>query len=250
MGQLHLILFTLLWTAVWAAPLSRLPSLVELLAGLIPFVAFGLRVFAGFFVGVHPDDPVRLAVSPLLNWVAGETGMIPYSVVLDATVAIGLVWIAAAFDIPRKSRLATAWIMPAVALGSLASQALLGQPLERALAAHLSAPLLAAILAGCMAAVMAWTPSDIPLTLRRRTALVALATTPISATIGAAVLLFLGTLPVERNAAAVSAVSLATGVVAGAVAWLTCGLTRSRSRWLFAMAIGVAAGAAVAARPV
>lgn len=73
MGQVRLILFTLLWTIVWAAPVSR----VELLAGLLPFVAFGLRVFAGFFVGVPADDPVRLAVSPLLQWVAGESGVIP-----------------------------------------------------------------------------------------------------------------------------------------------------------------------------
>lgn len=77
MGQVHLILFTLLWTIVWAAPVTRLSSRVELLAGLLPFVAFGLRVFAGFFVGVPADDPVRLAVSPLLQWVAGESGVIP-----------------------------------------------------------------------------------------------------------------------------------------------------------------------------
>lgn len=41
---------------------------------------------------------------------------------------------------------------------------------------------------------------------------------------------------------------LATGAVAGLVAWAACGFTRPRSRWLFALAIGVAAGAAVAAR--
>jgi hypothetical protein len=147
MGQLHLILFTLLWTIVWVAPVPRLSSRVELLAGLLPFVAFGLRVFAGFFAGVPADDPVRVAVSPLLKWVAGDSGAIPYAVVLDATV----LW-------------------------------------------------------------------------------------------------FTGPLPVERQAAVASVVALATGVVAGLVAWLACGFTRTRSRWLFAMAVGVAAGAAVAAR--
>ena len=248
MGQLHLILFTLLWTIVWVAPVPRLSSRVELVAGLLPFVAFGLRVFAGFFVGVPANDPVHMAVSPLVKWVAGESGTIPYAVVLDATVAIGLVWFAVAFDIPRKSRVATAWIMPAVALGSLASVALIGRPLEQVLASRLPAALLAALLGGCIAAVIAWTPSDIPATLRRRAALVAGATTPTAAGIAAAVLWFTGPLPVERQAAVASVVALATGVVASLVAWLACGFTRSRSRWLFAMAVGVVAGAAVAAR--
>lgn len=248
MGQLHLILFTLVWTIVWVAPVPRLSSRVELLAGLLPFVAFGLRVFTGFFVGVPGDDPVRVAVSPLLSWVTGESGVIPYAVVLDTAVAIGLVWFAVAFDIPRKSRVATAWIMPAVALGSLASVALSGRPFEQVLAAHLPAALLAALLGGCIAAVITWTPSHIPATLRHRAALVAGATTSAAAGIGAAVLWFTGPLPIERQAAMASVLALATGVVAGLVAWLTCGFTRSRSRWLFAMAVGVAAGAAIAAR--
>lgn len=167
---------------------------------------------------------------------------------LDATVAIGLVWFAVAFEIPRKSRVATAWIMPAVALASLASVALTGRPLEQVLAAHLPAALLGALLGGCIAAVIAWTPGDIPATLRHRAAVVAGAATPAAAGIGTAVLWFTSPLPVERQAAVASVVSLATGVFAGLVAWLACGFTRSRSRWLFAMAVGVAAGAAVAAR--
>ncbi|MFM8435777.1 MAG: hypothetical protein ACKOBP_10640 [Planctomycetia bacterium] len=245
MGELHLILFTLLWTIVWVAPVPRLSPRVELVAGLIPFVAFGLRVFAGFFAGVPDTDPVRTAVGPLLNWVAGTAGAVPYAVVLDATVALGLVWFAAAFDIPRKSRIATAWIMPAVAIASLASQRLAGQPLERVLVSHLPTALLAGLLGAMIAAVLALTPSDIPNTLRRRAALVALAVTPLAAGLGAAVLGLLGTLPTERQAAAASIAALATGVVAGLVALLTCGFTRPRSRWLFAMAIGVAAGATV-----
>jgi hypothetical protein len=41
----RLLLFTTLWTAIWAAPLPKLSRRVELVAGLIPFVALGLRVF-------------------------------------------------------------------------------------------------------------------------------------------------------------------------------------------------------------
>jgi hypothetical protein len=40
--------------------------------------------------------------------------------VLDVTVAIGLVWFALNANIPRRWRLATIWVMPAVALASLA----------------------------------------------------------------------------------------------------------------------------------
>ena len=116
------------------------------------------------------------------------------------------------------------------------------------LAAQLPAAVLAALLGGCIAAVVAWTPSDVPAGVSRRAALVALVVTPIAAGIGAAVLGYLGPLTSERRAAAESVMALATGAVAALVAWYACGFTRPRSRWLFAMAIGVAAGAALAVR--
>jgi len=85
----QLLLFTLLWTAVWVAPLPQLGRRAELIVGLIPFVAFGLRVFAGFFVGVPDDDPVRSVVRPLLDWINGQNGFPRYAWVLDGTVALG-----------------------------------------------------------------------------------------------------------------------------------------------------------------
>jgi hypothetical protein len=45
---------------------------------------------------------------------------VPFQWVLDVTVAIGLVWFASIANIPRRWRLATIWVMPAVALASLA----------------------------------------------------------------------------------------------------------------------------------
>jgi hypothetical protein len=116
----RLLLFTTLWTAVWAAPLPKLSPRVELVAGLIPFAAFGLRVFASCFIGVPDDDPVRMAVAPVVDWVNGAAGGVPFQWVLDVTVAIGLVWFASIANIPRRWRLATIWVMPAVALASLA----------------------------------------------------------------------------------------------------------------------------------
>ena len=119
MESLRLVLFTTLWTAIWAAPLPKLSRRVELVAGLIPFTAFGLRVFGACFIGVPADDPVRIAVAPLVDWVNGVSGAVPFQWVLDVTVAIGLVWLASIAGIPRRFRLATLWVMPLVALVSL-----------------------------------------------------------------------------------------------------------------------------------
>jgi hypothetical protein len=120
MEPLRLLMFTTLWTAIWAAPLPKLSHGVELVAGLIPFAAFGLRVFGACFIGVPADDPVRMAVAPLVDWINGVYGLIPFQWMLDITVAIGLVWLASIANIPRRWRLATIWVMPAVALTSLA----------------------------------------------------------------------------------------------------------------------------------
>ncbi len=120
METLRLVCFTTLWTAIWAAPLPKLSRRVELVAGLIPFAAFGLRVFGACFIGVPADDPVRMAVAPLVDWINGVSGMVPFQWVLDITVAIGLVWFASIANISRQRRLATIWGMPAVALTSLA----------------------------------------------------------------------------------------------------------------------------------
>lgn len=133
METARLLLFTTLWTVIWAAPLPKLARRVELVAGLIPFAAFGLRVFAACFIGVPDDDPVKRVVAPLVDWVNGEAGAIPYQWVLDVTVAIGLVWFASIAGIPRRWRLATIWVMPAVALVSLASVRFAGLPIERLL---------------------------------------------------------------------------------------------------------------------
>ena len=119
METFRLLFFTTMWTAIWAAPLPQLSRRVELIAGLIPFAAFGLRVFAACFIGVPAEDPVRMAVAPLVDWVNGDSGGVPFQWVLDVTVAIGLVWLASIGNIPRRWRLATIWVMPTVAVASL-----------------------------------------------------------------------------------------------------------------------------------
>lgn len=241
----RLVLFTIVWTAIWGAPLPRLNKRAELVAGLIPFVAFGLRVFAGFFVGVPEDDPVRVAVSPLLDWINGRADFPLYAWVLDATVALGLVWLASAFDIPRRSRIATAWIMPAVAAGSWWSLWATGLPIERYLAAVVLAPLLGFAAGGSIGAVIRWTPSPIPVEIRRRAAIVAIVTVPLAVVAGLAGLRLAGNLPPEHASQAESIAALTAGCGAALSGLMLSRFERPRSRWLFAMAVGVAAGAVI-----
>jgi len=242
----RLILFTLVWTAVWVAPLPRLGNWAELVAGLVPFAAFGLRVFAGFFVGVPGDDSVRTAVGPLLNWINGRAGFPTYAWVLDTTIALGLVWLASAFDIPRRSRIATAWIMPVVAVLALVSLRVYGLPIERFLAVSIPAPLLGLAAGGAVGAVIRWTPSPIPEDLRRRAAVLAILTVPVLVVVGMEALRLISGLPPEHASQAESIVALVSGASAGLVGWAWGGFERPRSRVLFAMAVGVSVGAVVA----
>ncbi len=61
-----------------------------------------------------------MTVAPLVDWINGGSGLVPFQWVLDVTVAIGLVWFASIANIPRRWRLATIWVMPTVALARLA----------------------------------------------------------------------------------------------------------------------------------
>lgn len=244
--ELRLALFAVVWTAAWWLPPPRLARRAELAAGLVPFAAFGLRVFAGFFVGVPDDDPVRSAVRPLLDWVGGRCGFPPYAWVLDATVALGLVWFAAAFGIPRESRQATAWIIPLVAILAVATERLSGLPLERWLAATLPPVVAGAVVGGLLAAAIRWTPGPIAVAGRRRAAAVALLAVPAFVAAGGVALGLVAGLPPGQVAQGQSIVALVTGAAAALVAWSRGGFERPRSRFLFAMAVGVAAGGVVA----
>lgn len=241
----RLMLFTVIWTAVWIAPLPQIGRGAELIAGLVPFAAFGLRVFAGFFVGVPEDDRVRSLVRPLLDWVDGRAGFPPYAWVLDATVALGLVWFASAFEIPRRARIATAWILPVVAAFAWASVGMSGMPIERLLAKTMPAVVLACGVGGSLGAVIRWTPSPIPDELRRRAAIVAILTVPAWVAAGIGALRFTSGLPSEHASQAESIMALVAGAGAAITGWRLGGFVRTRSQFAFAMALGVAAGAVV-----
>ena len=242
----RLILFTLIWTAIWVAPLPRLGGWAELVAGLVPFTAFGLRVFSGFFVGVPEDDPVRSFVGPLLDWINGRTGLPPYAWILDGTVTLGLVWLASAFDIPRRSRIATAWIMPVVAVLACWSLWATGLPIERLFAESIPGPFLGLAAGSAIGAVIRWTPSSIPDDLRRRAAVVAILTVPAVVAGGTGAFRLIFSLPPEHVSQAESIVALVAGASAGVIGLGWGGFVRPRSRFLFAMSVGVAAGAVVA----
>lgn len=246
METARLLLFVTLWTVIWAAPLPRLSRRGELAAGLIPFVAFGLRVFAGFFVGVPADDPMRIAVRPVLDWVNDTSHALPYQWVLDGTVAIGLIWLTSAFDIPRVSRLATIWIMPVVAIASIASVQLTGLPLERVQVARIPAPLVGLAAGGIIGGIIAWTPGPLEPLLRRKAACAAIVIAPLATAIGGMLLGFSTTRAGGEASAVESVIALATGSTAGVAALLIVRFQSLRSRLLFALAVGVAVGAIVA----
>jgi hypothetical protein len=165
---------------------------------------------------------------------------------LDATIALGLVWLASAFDISRRSRIATVWIMPAVAVLALVSLGVYGVPIERFLAASIPAPCLGLVAGSAIGAVIRWTPSTIPEDLRRRAAVVAILTVPALVVVGTGALRLIARLPPEHTSQSESIVALVSGASAGLTGWAWGGLERPRSRFLFAMAVGVAAGAVVA----
>jgi hypothetical protein len=96
---------------------------------------------------------------------------------------------------------------------------------------------------GLIAAVIWLTPGPIAASIRGRAAIVAAVTVPLA--VAAAECLG----PTPRTAATASSLSLAAGAAAGLVAWWLGGFQRPRSRLFFAMAVGVAVGSIVAAKP-
>jgi len=182
----------------------------------------------------------------MLDWINGRAGFPPYAWVLDATIALGLVWLASAFNIPRRSRIATVAIMPAVAVLALVSLGVYGLPIERFLATSIPGPFLGLVAGSAIGAVIRWTPSSIPEDLRGRAAVLAILTVPALVVVGAGAVRLISGLPPEHTSQSESIVALASGGSAGLIGWAWGGFERPRSRFLFAMVVGVAAGAVVA----
>ena len=95
-------------------------------------------------------------------------------------------------------------------------------------------------------AVIRWTPSPIPEDLRRRAAILAILTVPALVVVGTGALRLISDLPPEHASQSESIVALVSGASAGLVGWAWGGFERPRSRFLFAMAVEVSAGAVVA----
>jgi len=120
-----------------------------------------------------------------------------------------------------------------------------GLPIERFLAARVPAPLLGLAAGSAIGAVVRWTPSPIDIGIRHRAWSVAILTVPLAVVAGLAMLRLANGLPLEHAAQAESVAALVAGVGAALTGWRLGGFKRPRSRWLFAMAVGVAAGGAV-----
>jgi len=136
--------------------------------------------------------------------------------------------------------------MPAVAVLALTSRGLYGLPIERLLAASIPGPFLGLAAGSVIGGVIRWTPSPIPEDLRRRAAVLAILTVPTLVVVGTGALRLISGLPPEQASQTESIVALLSGAGAGLTGWAWGGFERLRSRLLFAMAVGVAAGAVVA----
>jgi hypothetical protein len=136
--------------------------------------------------------------------------------------------------------------MPAVAVLALVSVRVYGLPIERFLAVSIPGPFLGLAAGSVIAAATRWTPSPIPEDLRRRAAVLAILTVPALVVVGTGALRLISGLPQEHASQSESIVALVSGASAGLVGWAWGGFERPRSRFLFAMAVGVATGAVVA----
>ena len=94
-------------------------------------------------------------------------------------------------------------------------------------------------------AVLRWTPSPLGIGLRHRAGSVAIVTVPLAVVAGRAMLRLATGLPSQQAAQAESIAALIAGVGAALTGWWLGGFARPRSRFLFGMAVGVAAGAVV-----
>ena len=242
METLQLIIFTTLWTTIWILPLKPLPRVLEIVAGLLPFCAFGLRVFAGFFTTVPHGDPVGDCVRPLTDWVNGA-GNPSYQLVLDGTVAVGLLWFAGAFHIPRRSRLATAWVLPAIATASIATDTITGLPLQEYLATKVPTPILALALALLLSAILWWTPGPHSTATRRSAAIALISIIPMAVIILILVTPLVIRVSPNQQAQARSLLTLGAGSITALIGYHVNPFRANRSRLLFALVVGVSVGA-------
>ncbi len=241
---LRVIVFTALWTAAWVLAPRRLSPARELAAGLIPFGLFGLRVFAGFFEEVPAGDPVYRAVEPLVRLVNGEIGGLSYQIMLDVGVVIGMVWFAAAFDIPPKTRRATAWLLPLAGVGGLAHLASDAPPPGELVTRALTPWGAALLVSIALSLLVRFSPSDLTRHLRRDIAIRGSASIlAIVIACGIATMVFraLGLLEAVQWARPASVLIIAAAL--GLIAMGTSPLERFRSRGLFAGWAAVLGGA-------
>lgn len=136
-----LLAFSGLWAVVWIVAPARLNRTLTITLGLLTLIPFALRIFAAFFVGVPSDDPVHAFFRPLTDYLRGvaPAGPVPFQLIVDVAVAVGLIWTAGYFRLGRGVRLLTALAIPALAGFNLLVQAGDVKGFESPLLTYLSA---------------------------------------------------------------------------------------------------------------
>ena len=191
-----------------------------------------------FFTTVPHGDPVGDCVRPLTDWVNGA-GNPSYQLVLDGTVAVGLLWFAGAFHIPRRSRLATAWVLPAIATASIATDTITGLPLQEYLATKVPTPILALALALLLSAILWWTPGPHSTATCRSAAIALISIIPMAVIILILVTPLVIRVSPNQQAQARSLLTLGAGSITALIGYHVNPFRANRSRLLFALVVGV-----------
>jgi len=177
---------------------------------------------------------VAAQIAPLLSVIASPA----YQVVLDLSVIAGLAWAAAAFDLPRKTRVATAWLIPAAFVASLWSERHTDAAVEAI--GWYAGPLAGAALAGLVLVI----PSELEMPRRGR-----LATALAAAITAASLVLFSLHFAMARFVATPwpnwlwPTTVMVVAAIASALAGWSVGRLRWRSRALLGGVVAVVAGA-------
>lgn len=136
-----LLAFSGLWAVVWIVAPARLNRTLTITLGLLTLIPFALRIFAAFFDGIPVDDPVHALVRPLTDYLRGvaPASPVPFQLIIDVAVAVGLIWTAGYFRLGRGIRLLSAPLIPTMAALNLLGQAGAAQGFDSPLLTYLSA---------------------------------------------------------------------------------------------------------------
>lgn len=119
----QLIIFMLLWSAVWILSPRRLHPVFQVGVGVLVSIPFILLAGAQFYRGVSEAD-VSAGMYAFAQFVlgapeGGKSTTYGFEIIMNLAVTAGLFWAAGTFGLSRRVRIATVPVIVLFALGSL-----------------------------------------------------------------------------------------------------------------------------------